>query len=339
MTRVTMAIIAAELGLHQSTVSRALADHPQTAAAVKRQVRAAARRLGYQPDPALRALAQQRWGGRPAGVPVIARISAAPSPAIRAYRRGHARSRAVVRWVRERGYRIEDYELDCLEDPQALGSRLADRGVRLLLVGPMAGFQSLEELDWPWERFHCAADDRWWHRLELATFLPDAGAALELAWQQLRAVGHRRPGLALQLRGRVVEAEIEAAWRWQTRQGGPRGCGICRFRPEQRPTAILDWFRGERPDVIVGSHDGVYWDLIEAGVDVPRTVAVISLASGDHRRLVAGCRMREDCSLLALRHLEESARTGRSGLQTPTTTLVAPHWYSGESLPPATAGA
>jgi LacI family transcriptional regulator len=57
---VTQQDIARHLGISQTTVSFALRGHPAVGAATVRQVREAARKLGYRPDPLISALMAQR---------------------------------------------------------------------------------------------------------------------------------------------------------------------------------------------------------------------------------------------------------------------------------------
>jgi DNA-binding LacI/PurR family transcriptional regulator len=64
----TLRDIAKAAKVSPATASRALSDHPAVAPATRRAVQAAARRLGWRPDPMLRALARYRWpGGRGTG--------------------------------------------------------------------------------------------------------------------------------------------------------------------------------------------------------------------------------------------------------------------------------
>lgn len=58
--RATSLDVARQAGVHQSTVSRALADDPRVAAATRERVRAAARELGYTPDAIARGLVARR---------------------------------------------------------------------------------------------------------------------------------------------------------------------------------------------------------------------------------------------------------------------------------------
>ncbi|TDD62688.1 LacI family transcriptional regulator [Kribbella antibiotica] len=62
LPRVTLLDLAAHIGMSRSTVSMALSDHPEIAAATKERVRSAARELGYVTNSAARALRSQSAG-------------------------------------------------------------------------------------------------------------------------------------------------------------------------------------------------------------------------------------------------------------------------------------
>ena len=64
--RVTLKDLAAELGLSVATVSMALRNNREIAAATRERVKAKAAELGYRPDPTLRALADYRTRRRAA---------------------------------------------------------------------------------------------------------------------------------------------------------------------------------------------------------------------------------------------------------------------------------
>ena len=65
--RTTMADIARKAGVHVTTVSLALRNHPRLPASTRERIQALAKELGYVPDPFLRALVTyrgtNRWSG------------------------------------------------------------------------------------------------------------------------------------------------------------------------------------------------------------------------------------------------------------------------------------
>src|SRR5690554_1647561 len=77
--RITIRDVAKAAGYSKSAVSLALRNHPSLPDATKNRIREAAERLGYRPDPTLRALAHYRYGNTATGAPVIAWLSNWPS--------------------------------------------------------------------------------------------------------------------------------------------------------------------------------------------------------------------------------------------------------------------
>lgn len=58
--RPTIKDVAEKCGVHHTTVSRALRDHPSIPAATRVKIKAAADELGYQSDPFLSSLSSRR---------------------------------------------------------------------------------------------------------------------------------------------------------------------------------------------------------------------------------------------------------------------------------------
>ncbi len=61
MERILLSDLAAQLGLHKSTVSRALRGDPQISKATRERVQTLAEKLDYQRDAALATLSEMRW--------------------------------------------------------------------------------------------------------------------------------------------------------------------------------------------------------------------------------------------------------------------------------------
>src|SRR3954467_7024054 len=58
--RVTLAVIAKKAGVHVTTVSLALRNHPRLPETTRQRIHALATQMGYRPDPMLRALVSYR---------------------------------------------------------------------------------------------------------------------------------------------------------------------------------------------------------------------------------------------------------------------------------------
>lgn len=140
-THVTVRDIAKEVGLHFTTVARALNNHPRIPEPTRQLVKAAAARMGYTPDPMLSALnAYRKTVRRPRYQATLAWIDNWSRPPFmfnvgefREYFAGaHARAAAL-------GYKIEEFWTH--EDgmtPAKLRRVLKARGIQGILMPPQS---------------------------------------------------------------------------------------------------------------------------------------------------------------------------------------------------------
>jgi LacI family transcriptional regulator len=259
----TMRQIAERLGLSVMTVSRALRNAPGVAVATHRRVLALARRLHYRPDPALAVLNAYRLGRRKrTNFEPLAFITNHPTP--------HHWKRVVTfvryyegacRRAEELGYRLEPFWVG---DPHLTAPRasriLRDRGIRGLLVGPLASGQSSLDLEWDW--FSAVALGRSLAHPGLTTVSTNHFQAVELAWQEAVAHEFRRIGLALsEHEDRRTVGTLRASYFLQQVQSGRPAIPVL-LTSEFSAQAMAAWVADHRPDVLLGS-DQRHHDLLE----------------------------------------------------------------------------
>jgi LacI family transcriptional regulator len=250
----TMRQIAGRLGLSVMTVSRALRNAPGVAAATHRRVLAMARRLRYRPDPTLAVLNAYRNGRRKRTdrEPLVF-LTNYPTPnhwkrvgTFARYYEG-ARKRAE-----ELGYLLEPFWVG---DPKLTARRtsriLRDRGIRGLLVGPLATGQSSLDLEWDW--FCAVALGRSLAHPGLTTVSTNHFQAVELAWREAVARGFRRIGLALSADEDVRTAgTLRASYLLQQVQSGRAVIPVL-LTSEFSVKAMAAWVADHRPDVLLSS--------------------------------------------------------------------------------------
>lgn len=158
MQRIIQKDIAAALGLHVSTVSKALKGDPAMAAATVMRVRAKAAELGFVPDPMMGALAAYRSAGRPEAY-----------RATLAWVHNHGRAVAMDRFsgyadyyegaaerARELGYRLDPFWVEAAAGGVAALERVLEaRGIRGAIFAPQA--VPGRELGMDWTRFATVA--------------------------------------------------------------------------------------------------------------------------------------------------------------------------------------
>ena len=136
--RVTMADIAAKVGVSRIAVSMALRDHHRISIERRRQIRRAAREMGFVPDPFLSALAahrQQRVTATEHGV--LAWINHWKDPKrLRQFKEFDLYWRGAGEAAVEFGYRVDEirWESDC--SPKRLEKFLLARGIEGVLIPP-----------------------------------------------------------------------------------------------------------------------------------------------------------------------------------------------------------
>src|SRR4051812_35088032 len=156
--KATLQDVADRAGVHRSTVSLALRDHPRISEPVRRRVQAIAKRLDYRINPLVSALMQVRRSSRIEKHLTLAYVTTYPTR----YGWGpphphppHFFSRAAER-AKDMGYKLEDF---WLAEPGMTPRRLADilttRRIHGLLVGRLPPGQYA--VDFPWDRFSCVA--------------------------------------------------------------------------------------------------------------------------------------------------------------------------------------
>ena len=262
--RVTLKDIAAALGLSVPAVSMALRGHRQIAKATRERVRAKAAKMGYRPDPAMRALADYRTGQRSTSRrwDRVALLHDWPSPeAWRShdfYGDWHTR---LVSVAGERGTGIEEYWLGTGgEHAKTVFRTLRHRGITGLLLAPPALTGDPVEISVPpGNSFQVVTlgPEHLYRQFHTVQF--DYYENLRLAWWKLWERGHRRIGLVhQQIQGwRTGQAwraafhieKLEAGWQ----PGEMMPLTLDGANATEDRAAYLDWLRRDQYDAVISS--------------------------------------------------------------------------------------
>ena len=351
--RVTMADIARKAGVHLTTVSLALRDHPCLPAKTRERLQRLAKQLGYQPDPAMSALVAYRHRRGPRkDQPKIAyltnwdtKLGWQESPAHREFFEG-AKAKAL-----SLGYQLEHFWLG---EPGLSGRRMSDmlatRGIKGLIVASYRqAADSVRDFEWP--KFSAVKIDFAPRELKLHMVTNDQGAIVRLAAQRVRAAGYRRVGLVMP---RWWDEFVDLAWSAgflaeQQRVPSADRVPILFYSTAQLPEGasgeavdqavpaanLRKWLDVNKPEVILSRGIFVRGSLAELGLVVPRDVAFadIFLEKTDGR--VAG--VRENCirvGAVAVEILAGQLHQNAMGVPVvPTATFVEGTWFNGKTLP------
>lgn len=270
-----MGTLAAKLRLSKMTVSRALRNASGISERTRQRVLAAAKRLNYHPDPSLAVLNLYRHGKRTAPVrEKIAFLTNFSTPDGWHYASTFVRVfEGARRRGRQLGYEIEPFWLAAPGLTSQRASRiLFARGVRGVIVGPLAKGRTTLSLDW--HLFSAVAVGRSLSSPEISTVATNHGYVVELAWREVVHRGYRRIGLAI-TRGEDVRiaGSLRASFLLQQEQGELPKLPIF-LTPDFSADAIAAWAKENRPDIILSSEQ-THYDLLASlpcGSSLPRFV-------------------------------------------------------------------
>jgi len=333
---VTTKDIARSLGLNPSTVSRALHNHPQIAAATKEAVQAAARKLGYREDPSLKSLISYRWEpGKRAGLDHVALVmeSSHEEDLLPGELDAIEQSK---HHAMDLGYEMELFQLSDYRSPAALSKVLYHRGITGVLIGRTTQRHEPEKFLFDWSKFAAIAIDAGATAFMCHNVLANHVCAVGRLWRTLQAKGYRRVGAVLrndQTR-RLHSHETGAFYNGQSNVPEADRIPVCFARPQSQPEEIVRWVCRHRPDVIVSCEEATLDVLLEAGIRVPEDVhfAALELLGGHDG--MAGFEFVTSCYTEAVTQLDALLRLNRLGFpEHRSVLLIDPIWHPGQTLP------
>ena len=257
---VTLKQVATAAGVSLAAVSYALRGHGKVAVATRRRVTAAARQLGYRPNPRVASLMAhiRRGQADPRGERLAfiwvhtTRAESRRIPYLRQSIRGARRRAAQI------GFGLEEFwTVDPGMTPARLEAILRARGIVGVVLSPIATGERSLTLDWDWRHFAAAA-------IGNVTWTPElhhAGhhhyLAMRLVLEELGKLGHQRTAALIEARssGRAKHA-WEAAF--LTYGGDARAAaGRVRLVSDPRDPELAAWVRSVGPDALIVSETGL----------------------------------------------------------------------------------
>lgn len=350
--RVTQADVARKAGVHVTTVSLALRNHPSLPLATRQHLQALAEEMGYRPDPHLRALMEYRTAGRRRlSMTTLAYVTHSGgewdwknSPAHAQFFAG-ANTRAT-----QLGYQLQHFWMGAPGlRQQRLSEVLYARGIAgIVFASQWAGDEASAQFDW--SHFSAVKIDFLPREPALHNVTNDQRAIMQLAMRRVVAAGYRRIGCVMP---QWWDDFSDLAWSAgfyaeQAKLPARERIPILAYpntplRPA--PTSPLDmavsvekldmWLRRHRPEVILSYAPFVRTPFAKLGVKIPRDLAYVDLylETGDGR--IAG--IRQNCDRVgevAIEILASQLQQHSYGLpRFPTTTLVEGTWFEGDTLP------
>lgn len=257
MPVVALKDVAKRAGLSLATVSYALRQNPKIPVETRERVAAAARELGYRPNPRVASL--------------MAHIRGAQSPAPRERlafvwvhtTRAEARQNSFLHRVfvgaRERagqmGFALEEFwTCDPGMTDQRLEQILRARGIVGVVLSPVTNAEATVTLKWDWRHFSPAV-------IGNVTWTPElhhAGhhhyLAMRLVLSELAKLGCKRPAAVIEatVHERNKHAYVAAFWAHFPQPVSARS--LVRVVSRDDTADVGPWLRAVRPDALVVSH-------------------------------------------------------------------------------------
>jgi DNA-binding LacI/PurR family transcriptional regulator len=336
----TLQNVADRAGVHRTTVSLALRDHPRIPAGTRRRIQAIARRLGYRVNPLVAALMRSRRTGTRTKHVVLAYVTNYPT---RFGWRPQEHDRpdffpGAVERARDFGFTLQHFWLG---EPGMTPGRfcevLAVRNVHGLLLGRLPPGQSALNLQW--EKFSCVALGM---TLRSPVLHHVTENHFETVWHAMRRCvdrGYRRVGFVVS----APDDSPDVGSRWlsaylgqQERLGLVDRPPICRVE-EGDGAAFHRWFTRWSPDALIVSAAGpVLGWLRDLGQSVPGDIALVELGIYHPELDCAGLYYEAaKVGALAVEMLVGMLHRGETGVpRTPHEVLLTGAWQDGRTLPP-----
>lgn len=352
--RVTLSDIAQRAGVHVTTVSLAMRNHPRLPEETRKRIQALAQEMGYTPDPLLRALVAYRGGViERRNTPTLAYVTNWTTEwgwkNVTAHPDFYAGAMAKAT---ELGYKLEHFWMrDEGMSQERLGQILYSRGINGIIIASHSREMG-DALQFKWENFSAVKIDYFPHQPVLHNVTNNQCDIVRLAMQKVLSAGYRRVGFVMH-RGwdHAVDHLWTAGYLCEQQVLKPRDRLPVHLFPEPEPRerwlneteaeafpdpkAFAAWFKRYRPEVIISKASFVLPILKKMGLSVPGDVAFVDVFLSDFSGAIAGVRQNHTAvGALAVEILAGQLQHNKYGVpEIPTTTYVEGTWHDGATCP------
>ena len=340
----TLADIAARAGVHVTTVSLALRDHPSIPPGTRARIRAVAREFGYQRDPLLDALnfhrARQTQQSRSVNSAFV--VHAGASRLFGGFGGNHYQPlvyEGAKAAAEARGHTLDIFVVGQGHlAPARLNSILTARGITGVLLSTFE--IDIAQLDLDWSQF-CAVKIECSHLSPpLDSVSNDQLQVARLAMRRLRKLGYRRIGLATAREDQMRLSESFGMGVLLGQASLPEAECVppLIFTLAQVPTLprlVSDWIREHRVDVVISNWNELFDVFATAGIRLPDDVAFACLDVPPSMPHVAG--VVQNHRLVGQRAMEQLAIMSdayqRGVPEAQTITYIPGYWQDGVTAP------
>ncbi|MCH6255096.1 LacI family transcriptional regulator [Puniceicoccaceae bacterium K14] len=332
--RVSMRLIAEKIGVTKTTVSLALRGHKSISAATRDKVKNLADKLGYRPDPAISAIAAQRWSSQSQDRHRVIAFLCHNDPRSKMYQKGYLP--AAQKRAEEYGYKLEKFHVDEYPTAESVTRVLYARGIRGIIVPAIHNPESKRAINIDWSKFTavCCGVGRVLPPLHVVT--NDIFATTRLIWETVARAGHKRVGASLFCHSPIADDDWE---RVGASTAAMKLLGLSESEKIPIHTghvdeedSLMEWYEKYRPEVIIGFNQTVGETLERCGVKIPEDVEFISLISHSGSRWSGLFRHTNDIAIAAVDLLNNEIRENNWGQPAaPHATHIQPDWNQGST--------
>lgn len=337
---VTIKDIAKIAGVHFTTVSLALRNHPSLPEQTKIRIKDIAVKLGYVPNAVFSALTHFHLHGRiRAEAPRIAYIVNTPIES----GREHSKSQCQILDGARAQAKALGYELEIVVMGEisvaTLESHLHARNITGLVI---AAFDPcFDTITLNWENYCIVKIDS----MHMAPPAPVVGSDhrqdVRLAFQRLRALGYQRIGLAI---GRADEDATERLYTagYLLEQGAisaedriPELIFPYQCATDQASDLLREWTKRHRVEAVICNQPNAPALLRDAGLRVPQDITCASLCLLERNSRQAGvCPNPRTIGAKAIDLVAALLKSGERGIpEYASRTYVKSYWQDGETVP------
>ena len=352
--RVTMSDVAVKAEVHVTTVSMAMRNHPRLPESTRSRIQALAKKMGYTPDPFLRALVAYR--GRVIkrrNIPTLAYVTNWTTrwgwKKVTAHPEFYAGALAKAN---ELGYKLDHFWMrDEGMSQERLSQILYSRGINGLIIASH-GREMGDALEFDWEDFSAVKIDYFPHQPALHNVTNNQCDVARLAMQKVISAGYRRIGFVMHrgwdhavdhlwTAGYLCEQQVLLPEERIPAHLFPQPEPVERWLNESKSEVVPErkafeaWFNKYRPEVVISKASFVLPILKRMGLRIPRDVAFVDVFLDDLAGEVAGVRQNHTTvGALAVEILAGQLQHNKYGVpEIPTTTYVEGTWHDGVSCP------
>lgn len=334
--RPTIKDVAAEAGVHHTTVSLALRNHPSIPERTRARIRAVVEKIGYRPDPMLASLMTYRRGLAKADrQQVVAWVTNYPTRhRWRKTRMFEGLYEGAAARAEKLGFRLEEFWLR--EGGMSTGRAhqiLSTRNITALLVAPQP--EPGLKLDLPWEHYSAVALGYTLAEPRLHLAGGHQFASMIVLVQRLAALGYRRIGLALpaDLDRRVHHGWLGGYLAEQAHLPAARRVAPWIFDAFSRQ-GLASWLKGAKPDAVITPTEGIWEALPRLGYAVPEEIGLAHPSvTAEHGRRSGIDESPRDIGAAAMDLLAGLWHHGERGVPSvPQRLLIEGRWAQGHTV-------